>query len=201
MKGLFITIEGIDGSGKTTLATNLVALLSRKGYPVIQTQEPTKGRIGELLRTYLQEAKIPPGVDALLFAADRVEHWKELILPSLEQGRIVVSDRHKLSSLAYQSAQGLEMDWILEINTLVPDPDLIIYLDIPIDTALERINKKSQLEKFEVRNELEKIQKHYQRALSKTKSRIICLDSTLSPEDLTNKAFNEILPYLPSLSR
>lgn len=199
MEGLFITIEGIDGSGKTTLAANLVELLSSKGYSAIQTQEPTRGRIGKLLRSYLKESKIPAGVDALLFAADRVEHWKKLILPSLNQGKIVVSDRHKLSSLAYQSTQGLKMDWILEINALVPDPDLIIYLEIPIDVALTRINKKSQLEKFEVKTELEKVQRNYNEALSKTQSPIIRLDSTTPPKKLTLEAFEKISPYLPEL--
>ena len=197
MEGLFITIEGIDGSGKTTLATNLVELLSRKGYPTIQTQEPTKGRIGRLLRTYLKESKIPSGVDALLFAADRVEHWNNLIFPSLAQGKIVISDRHKLSSLAYQSTQGLDMDWILKINSLVPDPHLIIYLEIPIDIAIARINKKSNLEKFEVKAELEKVQRNYKKALDKTKSTVVCLDSTISPEELTLEAFEKISNYLP----
>ncbi len=163
-KGLFIAIEGIDGAGKTTVAKAVVDSLEKKySYPVLLTSEPTKKKIGLLLRQYLKNPHAKREVDALLFAADRVEHYFEEIEPFVNNGGIVISDRYVYSSYAYQSSQGLPLEWLIEINKFAPPADLVFLLDVPIDIALERIKKEKRQysEKFESSQMLMKVQRVY----------------------------------------
>ena len=147
--GLFIALEGIDGSGTTTHARLLGKWLTNKGLEVVQTQEPTNYRIGRLLRDILQDASVPPAVDALLFAADRVDHTIHRIQPSLDQGKVVITDRYIESSVAYQSTSGLDREWVLALNQFALQPNLTILLDIPPEVALRRKRKPKPKEKFE----------------------------------------------------
>jgi dTMP kinase len=165
-KGLFIVFEGIDGSGKTTQSKLLFELLSKEGKQVIWTKEPTDGDIGSLLtKKYLKEVDLPI-VDALLFAADREEHLKDMVIPALSQGKIVISDRYYHSTLAYQQAQGLELKWLLELNKNFIKPDLTIIIDLEPEIAIERIekDKKRKIEdrkKFEKLEFLKKVRKNF----------------------------------------
>jgi len=165
-KGLFIVFEGIDGSGKTTQSKLLFELFSKEGKQVIWTKEPTDGDIGSLLTNkYLKEVDLPI-VDALLFAADREEHLKDVVIPALNQGKIVVSDRYYHSTLAYQQAQGLELKWLLELNKNFIKPDLTIIIDLEPEIAIERIekDKKRKIEdrkKFEKLEFLKKVRKNF----------------------------------------
>lgn len=134
---ILIAIEGIDGSGHTTHAKLLVEWLIKIGKSAIYTREPSDLPIGKLMREYLKN-QCHPSVDALLFAADRADHFFSIIKPALNAGKIVVSDRHKLSSYVYQSSNGLELKWIQRINSAIPDPDFNIILDIEPQTALNR---------------------------------------------------------------
>jgi len=140
-RGKFIAFEGLDGSGKSTHIKALCMKLRHKGLDVIQTSEPSKGRIGKFIREYVErrEIRLPPEIEALLFAADRLDHVKRIIEPALEMGKIVVSDRYTYSSLAYQGAEGLNIEWIDELNKFAIKPDLNILLDVPSETALERM--------------------------------------------------------------
>ncbi|MHC1628173.1 MAG: dTMP kinase [Candidatus Nezhaarchaeales archaeon] len=146
MRGLYISLDGVDGAGSTTHTKLLVSWLKSKGLRVLETKEPTTGKIGSLIRTYLREESAHPAIDALLFAADRVEH-SLTIEKSLKEGFLVVSDRSLISSLAYQQAQGLELKWLLEINRYSLKPDIPIILDIDPLESLSR--KRSLREKFE----------------------------------------------------
>jgi dTMP kinase len=165
-KGLFIVFEGIDGSGKTTQSKLLFELFSKEGKQVIWTKEPTDGDIGSLLTNkYLKEVDLPI-VDALLFAADREEHLKDMVIPALNQGKIVISDRYYHSTLAYQQAQGLELKWLLELNKNFIKPDLTIIIDLEPEIAIERIekDKKRKIEdrkKFEKLEFLKKVRKNF----------------------------------------
>jgi len=165
-KGLFIVFEGIDGSGKTTQSKLLFELFSKEGKQVIWTKEPTDGDIGSLLTNkYLKEVDLPI-VDALLFAADREEHLKDVVIPALNQGKIVISDRYYHSTLAYQQAQGLELKWLLELNKNFIKPDLTIIIDLEPEIAIERIekDKKRKIEdrkKFEKLEFLKKVRKNF----------------------------------------
>ncbi|MHA2278728.1 MAG: dTMP kinase, partial [Candidatus Kariarchaeaceae archaeon] len=105
-----------------------------------------------------------PYADALVFAADRVEHYHEFIKPHLKAGKIVITDRYTASSVVYQGSQGVPKDWIREINKMSLKPDLAFYIEISVDVALERLkdSKRDKLEKFENREYLLKIIKNYE---------------------------------------
>ena len=134
---MFIAIDGIDGSGITTHCKLLCNWIESLGLKVHLTKEPSSGKIGELIRHYLKLKDIPAAVDALLFAADRVEHCVE-IKSYLDKGYIVISDRYVESSRAYQVAEGLPPDWVDLINRYAITPDLNIILDVEPRIALKR---------------------------------------------------------------
>jgi dTMP kinase len=151
-KGVFICIEGLDASGKTTHAHRLVRNLRKRGFDALYTTEPSRGEIGSFIRKYVlqRNRRVPSVVEALLFAVDRVDHVEKEIKPALEEGKIVVSDRYVYSSLAYQGAAGLDLKWIEEINKLALPPDLAIYIDVPPEVVVKRIKrKKTVMERLE----------------------------------------------------
>ncbi len=143
-RGVFICIEGIDASGKSTQARWLVRNLRRRGFDAIYTTEPSKGEVGSFIRRYVLQRKrrVPAVVEALLFAVDRVDHVESKIEPALESGKIVVSDRYVYSSLAYQGAAGLDIGWIEQINRMALPPDLAIYIDVPPEVVVKRMRRR-----------------------------------------------------------
>jgi dTMP kinase len=159
-KGVFICIEGLDASGKTTHAHRLVRNLRRKGFDALYTTEPSRGEIGRFIRTFILQRKrrVPSVVEALLFAVDRVDHVEKEIKPMLENGKIVVSDRYVYSTLAYQGAAGLDIKWIEEINRLALSPDLAIYIDVPPEVVVKRIRrKKSVMERLDTQRRVREV--------------------------------------------
>ena len=142
-RGAFIVFEGIDGSGKSTHIRLLCRDLREQGHDMLWTSEPSRGRIGRFIREYVERrrSRLPPEVEALLFAADRFQHVRRIIEPGLERGRIVVSDRYIHSSLAYQGAEGVSLGWIRELNRFAPMPDLCILLDVSPETGLGRMRR------------------------------------------------------------
>ena len=177
-RGAFIVLEGIDGSGSTTQARLLVERLVHAGKDALFTCEPSDGPIGELIRRALQRSLStadgePVGLDwvtlSLLFAADRADHTERTILPALEAGRNVVSDRYDLSSLAYQSATSDSapdvLSWIRQLNGRVPRPDLTLIVDVGAETAERRRQQRGQAaELFEVPDLQSKLAEIYRRA-------------------------------------
>jgi dTMP kinase len=146
----FIALDGVDGAGNSTHSKLLTKWIRESfGVQVLLTKEPTSKPVGRLVRKYLRASKelTPSATDALLFAADRVEHNERILKPALEQGMVVVSDRYLESSIAYQSAQGLSVDWLLSINRYAMKPSLNIILDISPEKSLAR--KTQLLDKFE----------------------------------------------------
>ncbi len=163
-KSLFIALEGIDGSGTSTHSHLLKGFLESKGFKVHLTTEPTKSDIGNLVRNYLKDKNIPPATDALLFATDRNLHYHNEIKKKLEEGYIVISDRYLESSIVYQSSQSDEItvEWVIEINKFVAQPDITIILDIEPKTALARKEEKEEdFEKFEDDSFLDKVRELY----------------------------------------
>jgi dTMP kinase len=145
LSGVLIAFEGIDGSGKSTMAQRLVLELQELGKRAILTREPGGTAIGEQIRMLLLEqasSSMLPATEMLLFAAARAQHVGEVIKPALAHGFIVVSDRFSDSSRAYQwGARGLDkqvVDMAQDLATGGLDPDLRILLDLPVDTALRR---------------------------------------------------------------
>lgn len=177
-RGAFIVLEGIDGSGSTTQAQRLVAALEREGVPALFTCEPSSGNVGMLIREALahrlrDRAGEPVTLDwvtlALLFAADRADHVHRTVLPALERGRWVVSDRYDLSSLAYQSvtsgAATGALPWIVALNSKVLRPDLTIVVDVTARTAARRRHTRgAAAELFEVPELQERLASVYRNA-------------------------------------
>jgi dTMP kinase len=162
-RGVFICIEGLDGCGKTTQSRLLVRRLKRRGYDAVYTTEPSRGKIGRFIRKYfLHGEKRGSGiVEALLFAADRAEHVKEEVIPALDAGKVLVSDRYVYSSLAYQGATGLDLEWIAKINEHAIRPDLAVFIDVEPGMVVKRLKtKKSVMENLETQ---EKVRKVYER--------------------------------------
>jgi dTMP kinase len=145
LPGVFIALEGIDGSGKSTIAERLVAALQQTGMRALLTREPGGTAIGEQIREVLlgqASSSMLPATEMLLFAAARAQHVGEVIRPALAQGFIVVTDRFSDSSLAYQwGARGLskrDVSLTQELATDGLEPDIKILLDLPVDMALRR---------------------------------------------------------------
>ncbi len=162
-KGAFIVIEGLDGSGKTTQAKLLVANLE-KTCPALYTAEPSQGQIGKFIRDCIlyEPTRPPTSVEALLFAADRIEHIQNEVQPALQKGTLVVSDRYLYSSLAYQGSGGLALDWIKAINSLAPKPDLALFIDVEPEIVLHRLKrKKSVMENLETQQRVREVYLKY----------------------------------------
>jgi dTMP kinase len=161
--GFFLVLDGIDGCGKSTLSKHLADYFKnnyQKIFSTYLTAEPSTGVIGKIIRTFLKDPSIPASVDALLFAADRIDHCNREILPHLEKGSLVISDRYRESSYIYQSLQGegegkgITLDWIKSLNKFSFTPDLTIILDIDPEVSLNRKIEQNQadpeaMEKFE----------------------------------------------------
>ena len=158
-KGAFICIEGLDGCGKTTQA-KLLAKKLRKSYKAVYTAEPSRGKIGAFIRKrcLYGEKRLSSVIEALLFAADRIEHVETEVLPALHQGKLVISDRYLYSSIAYQGAAGLSLEWIEKINEHALRPDLAILIDVAPKTAIQRLKpNKSVMENMETQQKVRKI--------------------------------------------
>ena len=157
-RGFFIVLEGIDGCGKTVHSRVLCEELRRLNYDVAYTTEPSRFQIGRFIeQKFLREAKVSPQVEALLFAADRFDHLTFEVLPMLKANKIVVSDRYVYSSLAYQGAQGLKLDWIRQVNYFAIKPSLALYLDVPAEIGLARKRWRSVLERVELERKVREI--------------------------------------------
>lgn len=147
-RGLFITLEGVEGSGKTTQAATLASALRREGRTVTVTHEPGGTRAGEAIRKIFLDPEVSLTVasELLLVLADRAQHVREKLRPAVDSGEIVISDRYSDSTVAYQgNGRGFDMKLLGELNRLATDgmvPDLTIVLDCTVDTGLKRTRER-----------------------------------------------------------
>jgi len=158
MEGKFITLEGIEGSGKSTNLSIIKKILDNNKINYVVTREPGGGPLGSKLRKILLDKNnnISPSVEMLLMMADRKDHVDNLINHNLKQGNWVISDRYLDSTIAYQGG-GRELDLNL-INSLseeleLPTPDLTLLFDLPVNEALDRAKARSTLDRFESESE------------------------------------------------
>jgi len=195
----FIVLEGIDGSGTTTLLKNLQQALKNKNLPFLSTCEPTDLPTGKVIRQILQgQWKVQGRTLAELFAADRREHLYQEETGIVDQCRKqpVISDRYLFSSLAYQS---LETSWedVWQLNSDFPLPQKLIFLDLPALTAQQRMQTRGEdPEIFDALSTQEKIAVNYLKCLDFFKDRdmeILKIDGTLSPEEICEKSLEFIL--------
>ncbi len=182
-RGKLIAIEGIDKSGKTTLARMLARKLSSKGLKVVVTYEPWHPKITEVINEATSKG-VDGEVETLLFAADRLLHVRRLIQPALERGEWVITDRYVYSSIAYQTARGADRRWVEEVNKYAVKPDLTILLDIDPELSLRRKggNRLQGLEKIEY---LESIRRAYLE-LAKEYGFLV-LDARMDTESLSER--------------
>ena len=148
---IFVDVEGIDGVGKSTVIRLAADELRRRGYLVYVTSEPSDSPIGLFIRRNILEGnlEVEPMALALLFAADRVIHYNRVIKPKVQEGYIVITERYIESSIAYQGSQGVPIEWIIEVNSMVAKPDLVILLNAPLSTIAGRLTSRETLEYFE----------------------------------------------------
>jgi dTMP kinase len=154
-RGLFIVIEGIDGAGTTTQSGMLCKNLEERGIGSFLTREPSAVPVGRLIRDFLEKRITPPrevygdefaerDVLSLLFTADRMDHLYREVLPKINTGAHVVSDRYMHSTCAYQMKDSGHLDWILDLHKYALVPDLTIYIDLPPEDALARIRRRQE---------------------------------------------------------
>ena len=196
MKGKFIVIEGLDGSGASTQVAMLSEYLASKGYKVLVTKEPTNNLIGGLIRGQLtHEWKSNPECLQLLFAADRSHHIEKEIIPALEKGYVVISDRYLYSSLAFGSID-CDIDWLKSINAKFLKPDVSVILNVPPEISVERISRsRAGFELFEDKTKLEKVRAAFDR-LAKENSSVIVIDGTMPVNKVSMAVVREVQKVL-----
>ncbi|NBQ17916.1 dTMP kinase [bacterium] len=200
--GLLISIEGIDGSGKSSLSQGLAQKCKNLGYPVLLTKEPGGTPFGMQLRPLLnyQTEPLDPKTEFLCFAADRAQHFSYVILPALKERKIVISDRMADSSLVYQGyGRGLDKEMINLVNNWAMQnhkPDFVFYLKITADEALKRIaNRNTEITSFEKEYSFIKtISEGFDTAFTHRKE-VITFDATKEPSILIEEAFTIIQDY------
>ena len=200
-KLLLITIEGIDGTGKSTLMAALKEELADL-HPVF-TREPGATWVGEAVRRAIAE-QIDPITEATLFVADHAAHLATVVRPALEKGKLVISDRYTDSRYAYQSVtlEGVipkPLEWLRVMHdnwSIVPDKTFLLV--IAVDAALARLSKKNGREHFERRDVLEKVQNNYLEFAKNEPSRFVIVDAQKEKEEVTMFVANAIRLTLQS---
>lgn len=193
-KGVFICIEGLDGCGKTTQAKLLVRRLRRNQFDAVYTAEPSKGKIGKFIKKYYlhSEKRGSSIIEALLFAADRFDHVDREIIPALSSGKIVISDRYTYSSLAYQGAAGLDLEWIKKINAHAIRPDLAIFIDVNPEIVIKRLKpKKSVMENLETQR---KVREVYTKFVDNTE--LVRIDGNLPQNEVAEEILKLTMEFL-----
>jgi dTMP kinase len=194
--GRLITFEGIEGCGKSTLAKELYEYLKSKNYKVIFTREPGGGKLGEKIREILlsNEFEIPDYSELFLFLASRYDHTKNVIIPRLKEGYIVISDRYMDSTIAYQG-YGRKIDLKLleklnEIATLGIKPDLTFLIDLPEEISFNRLKDKvlDRIESEEIEF-YKRVRFGYIEIARNEPLRFIILDGTMELQTLKQKVF------------
>jgi len=194
--GKLITFEGIEGSGKSTLASELYEYLKNKNYKVIFTREPGGGKLGEKIREILlsNEIEIPDYSELFLFLASRYEHTKNVIIPKLKSGYVVISDRYMDSTVAYQGyGRKINLKLLKKLNevaTLGIKPDLTFLIDLPEEISLNRLKDKilDRIESEEIEF-YKRVRFGYIEIARNEPLRFIILDGTMELQVLKQRVF------------
>ena len=200
--GFFITLEGNDGAGKTTVALGLKEALEKRGYKVVYTREPGGSKIAERIRDILlndtQEA-MDGRTEALLFAASRRQHLKQIVMPALEENKIVLCDRFVDSSLAYQGvARGLGLEEVWKINQFAIEncmPQLTLFLKVSIETGQKRMNIRGEKNRLDREQDTfhQKVREGYDLLIRKFPKRIKVIDAEPDPQTVLEDCIQTVL--------
>ncbi len=189
-KGLFITFEGGDGCGKTTQINLLDEYLRNKGYKTLLTREPGSKGLGVKLREILlnYDGEVSPVCESFLFLADRAQHVDCIIKPALEEGVIVLCDRHTDSTVAYQGyGRGLDLEQIHKLNKIATSglrPDLTIVLDVDVETSQKRVgSEKDRMESAGVEF-FERVRQGFLEIAKQEPERVKVVDSTQTIQEI-----------------
>lgn len=194
----FWVLEGLDGAGTTTQLKNLEAYMMDKGLPVFRTAEPTVYETGKFIRRVLSgEVKVPQSTVAYLFAADRDNHLNNPeygIKAHLAKGETVISDRYFFSSFAYQSI-GFDPDAVMMLNSRFPYPELVLYVDTPVEDCISRIDSRgTDKEIYEKLDYQRLVHENYESFFKRLPEgcRLIRVDGTLTREEIFKFLIKEI---------
>lgn len=140
---LFLVLEGIDGCGKSTQTQLLIDHLSSIGRHAVKTHEPTEGFVGKMIKNILQgEEQADTLTLQMLFIADRADHLNKFVIPNINEGNIVLSDRYFYSTIAFGNATGLDEEWLIDIFGKFLMPNAVFYIDVDPKIAIERLAKR-----------------------------------------------------------
>jgi len=204
-KNLFIALEGIDGSGKSTQTKLLTEKLTAQGHKVYSTFEPTDNQIGKLIRNILKgNAKADHRIIAGLFVADRLDHLLNEeygIVKKLSAGFTVITDRYCFSSYAYQGTH-MNMDWVIQANAMSAEilrPDINIFIDVSPEISMQRLHaNRDNIELFETLDSLQKVRAKYMEAFEKLKAveNIFTVDGNRSTELIAQDIWQKVASML-----
>lgn len=207
-KGLFITFEGPEGSGKTTQMGLVGRLLRQNRIPFLATREPGGSRLSTHLRRWILnrlEYQLAPETELMLFLADRAQHVREVILPALQKGRVVLCDRYIDSTLAYQGGgRGFDLSLLETMNRCATgglQPDITLLFDVPVRTGLERAlgrgKGKDRMEREKMRFH-ENVRRTFLALASSEKKRFIVLDARPDAKEVYRAMISELNERLPA---
>jgi dTMP kinase len=202
-KGLFFSLDGLDGTGKSTQCRLLAQWLTGQSYPVTQCVDPGGTAVGQQLRALLLDQKQTLGLtcEMFLFMASRAQLTREIIQPALEAGQIVLSDRYLLANVVYQGhAGGLDVEQLWNIGNLATEgiePDLTLVLDLPVATALTRRNR--QADRLESRDLTfhQKVRDGFLHEAQRRPDKIKVIDASGDIDDIQREIQTQIVPFLP----
>ena len=205
-RGLFITFEGIDGSGKTTQVDLLCRRLREAGHQVVLVRDPGGTRISERIREILldrQLREMAPVTELLLYEAARAQLVAEKVIPALEAGKIVVSDRFFDSTTAYQGyGRGIELDSVRkanELGSLGLTPDLTVYIDVPVQEGLRRLRDQGgERDRLESEDSefVQRVREGYLRLAEEEPERVVVLNGLEPPEVLADQVWAKLAALL-----
>ena len=197
---MFIAVEGIDGSGKSTTIREIKRYLESKGEAVYLTAEPTTLATGKIVRNFLSETNSDTPLIhemlALAFAADRINHLREEIWPALRKKQTVITDRYFFSSVAYQSLN-VSYEWVKGINRFATLPDVLVFIDVSVDKAVERLIKfRTSTEIYEKRELLQQIDRNYREVIKEFEDnlKVIYLNGNLDIDKIYSDVEEKFAP-------
>ncbi len=198
MRGALIVFEGIDGAGKTTVSRRIAERLVSSGYRAIYTYEPYESPFAKALMRIKESSIHSPLIDALGMTCDRAYHVETVVKPAIERGEIVVMDRYYHSTIAYQGAMGIDIEWLRVINSVFPKPDLAIYLDIEPEEGLRRSGPAARWGFYEKKGLLEAARRIYLDLVGR--GELVLIDAGKPLDDVIRDAWGYVQSLLGSMA-